>query len=77
MNIEQQPWLDLYHAALLEVDPEKLRQRITDATTAIHMRIEVLMLDSGGTAEERQALSDAMRTLNSLRRMYSGESSLK
>jgi hypothetical protein len=71
MDIEQQPWTDLYRAALLELDSEKLHQRIADATTAIHMRVEVLMLDSGGTPEERQALSDALRALNTLRRMAS------
>ena len=71
MDIEQQPWMDLYHAALLELDPEKLHQRIADANTAIRMRIDILMLDSGGTPEERQALSDALRVLNTLRRMAS------
>jgi hypothetical protein len=71
MDIEQQPWMDLYRAALLELDPEKLCQRIADANTAIRMRIDILMLDNGGTPEERQALSDALRALNTLRRMAS------
>jgi hypothetical protein len=77
MNIEQQSWIDLYRAALLELDPEKLHQKIAEAHTAIRMRIEILAIDSGGSAEERQDLLDALRALNTLRRMSSEETGLK
>jgi hypothetical protein len=75
MNIEKQHWIDLYRAALLELNPEKLHQRIADAHTAIRMRVEVLSMDSGGTPEERQALSDALRALETLRSMGSDRNS--
>lgn len=66
MDIEKQPWIDLYRAALLELDPQKLIHRITEANTAIRARIEVLLMDNGGTREERQALADAIRALTTL-----------
>jgi hypothetical protein len=62
-------WADLYRAGLLEVDRSKLPDRIAQAEKAIQDRLSQL-----GSAvdhrEERQALLDALRNLEVLRRYY-------
>jgi glutathionyl-hydroquinone reductase len=60
-------WLELYQAALLELRPEELRQRIDAAEEAIHLRIAEL----GGhasSAKELHELGDALRRLRLLAR---------
>lgn len=59
-------WQELYHAALLEVRPAELRQRIDDAEKAIHQRLADLRLNDSGSREESQALDDALRGLRVL-----------
>jgi hypothetical protein len=59
-------WKGLYEAAILETDYGKLTQRIHAAKGAIDDRLHELMLDHGGTPEERQAISDALFVLNVL-----------
>jgi hypothetical protein len=57
-------WQSLYHAALLETDPEKLHKSILLVEEAIYMRSQVLHRSSegdGGT--ERHAMEDALRAL--------------
>ena len=67
-------WVDLYKAALLEEDQEKLLKRTDVAVDALRNRISVLVqelhadhighsMDSG----EWNALHDALRTLGALR----------
>ena len=61
-------WEEVYKAAVLELDREKLPERVHAAKAAIDVRLHELQLDHGGTPEERQALSDALATLNVIRR---------
>ena len=62
-------WTDLYRAGLLEIDRSKLPDRIAEAEKAIQDRLWQL-----GSAteqrEERQALLDALRNLEVIRRYY-------
>jgi hypothetical protein len=60
-------WAVLYQAALLELDPDQLKQRIEVAQEAI--RRQMVALDHRGQiTEDRQSLEDALRTLNLLQR---------
>ncbi len=59
-------WQELYRAALLEVDPEQLRQRIDDAEKAIHERSEELRQAGDQVNEEQGAMADALRALRVL-----------
>jgi len=59
-------WHDVYKAAVLETDWSKMEERIL-AEFAIHEREKTFSTDHGGTAEERQAIADAMRSLAVLR----------
>jgi hypothetical protein len=61
-------WEELYKAALLETDNQKLPNRSQTAKAAIDARLHELQLDHGGTPEERQAISDALAGLNVIRR---------
>jgi hypothetical protein len=60
-------WIEPYKAALLETDWSKMQERIQAAETALHQRKHEFDLDHGGTAEENQAIMDAMRGLAVLR----------
>jgi len=59
-------WQDLYAAALLELDPEKLKTLIEKADQAIATRYAAL--DPARDAEEAQRISDAAHNLSVLRR---------
>ena len=59
-------WRELYHAAMLELHPEELQQRIDDAEKAIQQRIAELRLDDSDSWEESLALDDALRGLRVL-----------
>jgi hypothetical protein len=61
-------WQVPYEAAMLEIDDAKLTIRLQQAKFAIDTRLHELRTDHGGTAEERQAISDALAGLNMLRR---------
>jgi hypothetical protein len=61
-------WQELYEAALLETNREKMQPRIQAAKTAIEVRLQELQLGHAGTPEERQAVSDALTGLNLLRK---------
>ena len=61
-------WEGPYKADVLELDREKLPQRVHEAKAAIDARLHELQLDHGGEPEERQALSDALAALNVIRR---------
>ena len=58
-------WLDVYTAALIELDPEKLKMLIEDAERAIAIRY--VSLDPIQNADEAQRLADATRALSVLR----------
>ncbi len=60
-------WTDLYQAALLEIDPEKLSGRIEVARMAIREKIDGMPMYSGDRSE-RQLLIDALRNLEVLRK---------
>ncbi len=61
-------WQELYEAALLESNHEKIQPRIRAAKAAIEARLQELQLGHAGTAEERRAVSDALTGLNLLRK---------
>ena len=61
------PWFDLYASAVLELEPERLIERVEAAEAAIHGRLRDLQYDSDHH-EERQRMEDAQRTLAFLRR---------
>jgi hypothetical protein len=60
-------WRVLYEAAVLEIDPKKVPQRLADAQSAIMNRMEDLNKSSDGS--ESQALMNALDVLRDLRRM--------
>ncbi len=62
-NIE---WQELYRAGLLELRPEELRQGIDAAEKAIQQRIAELRQSESSSAQEFQALEDALRGLRVL-----------
>ncbi len=60
-------WQELYRSALLELRPGELRRGIDNAERAIHKRMADLRRDDADSAEESQALDDALRGLRMLR----------
>jgi hypothetical protein len=59
-------WQDLYTAALIELDPDKLKTLIEKAEQTIAARSGAL--DPTRDAEEAQRIADATRNLSVLRR---------
>jgi hypothetical protein len=66
-NIKYPHWQREFEAALLEGDPQTLRQRVDAAETAIFLRSQALVGSAQGHAEQ-QAISDAIRTLRSIQK---------
>jgi hypothetical protein len=60
------PWQQLYQAALVEVRPEQLGQRIAAAEEAMEQRLEELRPSDPGSSAERQTIADALRGLRVL-----------
>jgi hypothetical protein len=60
-------WQNEYAAALVELDREKLPERVAAAETAIFNRLQVLSKSSDHQAE-RQAVEDALAALRVLKR---------
>jgi len=60
-------WQAEYQAALLELDPKRLFERITAAETAIFNRLQAISHTSDGH-DERQAIEDALGALRVLKR---------
>jgi hypothetical protein len=60
-------WQGTLREALLELDAEKLRQKVTEAETAIFERLQELSL-SQDSSDERRALVDATNTLRVLKK---------
>jgi hypothetical protein len=63
---KSQPWFNLYNAALLELNPKRLTERVDAAEMAIHGRLRDLQHDSNHH-EERTLIVDAERNLSFLR----------
>ena len=61
-NLRFPEWQVAYQAALLEVDPQKLPERVKAAEAAIFLRQQAMIHSSDGHVE-RQAIEDAMRAL--------------
>jgi hypothetical protein len=59
-------WQGLYHAAVLEIDPHKLLERVQAAESALLKRLEALP-EISENVDERLAIFDAMATLRFLR----------
>jgi hypothetical protein len=59
-------WLELYRAALLELDKEKLLGRIELAQKAIQERARELAETGNGSVEEKQKIGDALASLRTL-----------
>jgi hypothetical protein len=60
-------WKDLYQAAILEPDMNKLPERIAEAESALVLRARELFYATGNEAEERESLDGAMCILHALR----------
>jgi hypothetical protein len=61
-------WYESYRAAVLETDWTKIQKRMRAAESEIRKRRNTLLMDHGGTPEERQALADALNSMKGLRR---------
>lgn len=71
LNAREQ-WDELYRAAILELDPKKLVERIQLAEQSI--REQLGQLEDGppaGDRNEKQLMYDALQTLSNLRRLSS------
>lgn len=62
-------WKDLYHLAVVELDPAKLTNRITDARNAILDRIQET-ISVAAHYQERQELTDSLNGLRVLQQEY-------
>lgn len=63
-------WQGLYEAAMLELNPTELLNKIGIAQDAIRRRCEDLMhADSSCSSEERRAIADALTNLGALERL--------
>ncbi|HKS75640.1 MAG TPA: hypothetical protein VJQ82_20685 [Terriglobales bacterium] len=65
---DHQKWVELFHAALLELERAKMMGRIGDARSAIASRLEQLHTLPDLHTEERNAIADALAVLRSLER---------
>lgn len=61
-------WDESYKAALIGSDGQKRRKCLYAAKVAIDNRLHELQFADGGTQEERQAISDALSSLNLIRK---------
>jgi hypothetical protein len=62
-----QTWQKEYVAALLELEPDKLRDRIFEAEAAISRKLHAIAGNVNHT-RERQAMADALANLRVLKR---------
>ena len=67
-DIRAQAWVACFESAFMELDPQSLMERIGMAEAAMDARLFDLRNDSDHH-EERELITDAQRTLRSLRRM--------
>ncbi|HEX8818117.1 MAG TPA: hypothetical protein VF753_21690 [Terriglobales bacterium] len=64
---EDNSWFEVYRAAMLEFDPQKLPERILAAKEAVRLRLKEIQADVDHHAE-RQRMEDALRGLRALER---------
>ena len=67
---ERPAWVDFYHATLLEVDYEKLPERLKLVEDAIRARLEAL--SATANVEEVRAIDDARQNLRVIQRELEG-----
>jgi hypothetical protein len=60
-------WKRLVQEALVEVNPDRLREKVGEAEAAVFQRLQALASNSDGS-EELHALQDASNTLLVLKR---------
>jgi hypothetical protein len=65
-NYSNEKWVGLYEAALVEVNPSVLEDRIKAARAEIDRRTALLEASVAESAVERIAMSDALTQLRSL-----------
>jgi hypothetical protein len=61
-------WEDIYRAAVLETDHGKLAEKIEAANVVISQRLVEIGAETGH-AKERQRLTDALLTIDTIRRI--------
>ena len=61
-------WETLYRTAVLETDWTKIEEDIQAAENAIRARLHEFSMNHGGTPEENQAIVDAGKRLDVLRK---------
>jgi hypothetical protein len=66
----EQSWRQLYLAALFELDPDRLPQRIADAEQSIGERALALARTDGDKQSEQKALGNAHLALDELKRIH-------
>ena len=66
-TIKYPHWQREFEAVFVEGDPQTLRQRVDAAESALFLRLQALA-ESAGRNEERQAISEAMKTLRAIQR---------
>jgi hypothetical protein len=68
-NLSSLPWgwRDIYVAALMEPDNDRMSARITDAERVMFERARELVQASGDTIQEEEALDDALYALRALK----------
>ena len=67
-------WQKPYQEALIEIDNDKLKERVAAAESAIFNRLQA-MSPNRDTLNERQAIEDALASLRYLKRETLGSSS--
>jgi len=65
-DYKREHWVELYKAALLELDDNNLASCIERASLAVQHRLQELIGKGGNNEEERQALADAAWALRAL-----------
>jgi hypothetical protein len=60
-------WQRMLHEALVEQDPERLKERVAEAEAAVFLRLQDLAQAQDSPAE-RNALQDASKALLALKR---------
>lgn len=66
-DFNQSEWKKLVQQALVEANPDKLKEKVADAESAIFQRLQALERSSESSVE-RHALQDASNTLLTLKR---------
>ena len=69
-STDEQSWKQLYEAALFELDPKLLPQKIADAQKAMGERALALLRNNGHNHSEKEALANAYVALDDLKRIH-------